>query len=229
MTDHEHITRWLQATKPSYQEGHALLSRLSNNTFLIEILATDDDWNRKKLTAELIKISQSIAPTKAPEQVRRQMATEAIYNDLKRPSDRADVPEQIATAVAQRKALYKEAAALHAKLAIYDTDEKRLQASLRIINIFDQIAPLWQLTTYYDLHGSLPPIIQTQESDIPDLDSVTLNAEWLNGYKYLRAYAAKPTHHERCVTRIARMKAIETELTKRDAFQHRNLSYPSLG
>lgn len=227
MNNFERITRWLQAEKPSYQEGYELLKELSGKTFFIDLLATEDPWNAKKLHAELLAISRELVPTKPPEiHIRRQMAQEVLRDELKRPSDRREVPEPIRQAVEKRKALYKEGASLHARLPLYDTDEKRLEAALRICAIFDEIHPLWQLTNYYDLHGSLPPVIQTASSDIPYLDPVTLNAEWLTHYKYVRAYKDKPKQRQKCVARIIRMNEIETDLRNRDAFQYSRLNCP---
>lgn len=246
MTDLVLIQSWLKSNR-DYAIGFEIFRRLSQNNFLKELLATEDEWNAETLAEELTQLAEELAQaipelTQATAQLQpnaaKNSSTERVEQILaeerKAPSDRASAPEQIKEAVKRRKYLYAAGRDAHSQLKVLsdiDTDEaqeKRHTLAAEILNIFDEIKTLWDLTNYYDTYLRLPAQPQELKTDLATLDIASLNQDWLTDYKYIMKFRNDTGKRTKVLERIALCAKREEILRLKDAFIHQNLTIPNL-
>lgn len=228
--DYNLLENWLSIQ--DFGTGVEILKLYEPDSFLVIMLQKigENDWNKARLleAIEALAATKQASPKPTIEE-KREKVIGIVQQDLKAPSERENAPSKIKTAVARRKALYNEGKAHHAMMKAVATDSERLERVIAIIDARPEIQMLWKLTNFYDNNGREPEVIENVAIDTEGLDNVSLNADWLKHYKYINKYKDNLKLRAKVLDRIAECKAIEIELTKRDAFQYANLKIPNLG
>lgn len=241
------IQTWLDSNR-EYAIGYEIYRRLGKNNFLKDILADgEDEWNAETLLNELADLAQelaqfasSVAP--APAHVAANVAQSSpsakveqiLAEERKAASDRADAPETIKEAIKRRKYLYASSRDAHSKLKVLSTidtaeaKEQRHALAVKILNSFDEIKTLWDLTNYYDTYRKLPVQPQELKTDLATLDIATLNQDWLIDYKYILKFRNDTKKRTRVLERISLCTEREKILRLKDAFIHGNLTIPAI-
>lgn len=243
MTDLTLIQTWLKSNR-DYTIGFEIFRRLSKNNFLKDILATgDDEWNADTLLNELTELAQHLAPvTQAIAQVAAPVAKncstakveQILAEERKAPSDRTDAPEPIKEAIRRRKYLYALSRNAHSKLKVLSTidtaqaKEQRHALAVEILNAFDEIKTLWDLTNYFDTYLKMPAQPQALKTNLATLDIATLNQDWLTDYKYITKFRNDTSKRTKVLERISLCNQREEILRLRDAFIHQNLTIPAV-
>lgn len=226
----ELIKAWFE--KPNYRIGVEIYKRLGSNNFLkILFDSGESSYNMNRLKEELKHLESSLKAVSKPIFIEKKLNEtnnyKRIISDDTPASERDDAPDEIKAAIEQRKNLYAEARFLKSTLVSEEDKEVRKKACLRIISIFKQINPLWELTQYYDKPPhKLPPTFNKIESSLEDETSIVLNAKWINHYKYLKKFISDSSKKEKLLQRYLEAKQIETILIERDAYQHSKLIIP---
>jgi hypothetical protein len=214
------ILRWLNSSK-DYAVGLNLLKAHSSNKFLIKVLESGNDyWNAKSLEKELRKLSEESSFKIDKPQV---IAEET----LKKPSEQISAPLEIQEIIAERKKIYNEGKKLHARLEYYQTNQERLEASLRILQIRRQLKKLWNITNFYDEHKRMPS--QEEHNLLLELEALSdmeLNSLFLKHYKFLHKQKELVPKHDDFDNRRKLIIEIKNLLIERDAFCHEGHTIP---
>lgn len=216
------ILRWLNSSK-DYAVGLNLLKAHSSNKFLIKVLESGNDyWNAKSLEKELRKIADE-SSLKIEKEKPKVIAEEIV----KKPSEQISAPLEIQEIIAERKKIYNEGKKLHARLELYSTNEERLQASLRILEIRRQLKKMWSITNFYDDNKRMP----TQEEknlmlELEALSDMELNSLFLKHYKFLHKQKELVPKHDDFDNRRKLIIEIKNLLIERDAFCHEGHTIP---
>lgn len=215
------IERWLES--PDWQTGVELYQKYGDNLVVKALLKVKTDFAFKRLKEELSKICLQEDKTT----IVQGKVTSVEDLRYKKPSELPDAPAQIRSAVAKRRNLYNEYISLHALLKEFVPLEERRKASLRILDIFDEIAPLWDLTNYYDVNLKLP---EERASEVKELDNMTteeLHRQYETCYKYCRKNVSNDKLRQKCIERVETAKEIRNILETRNAFFLERLAFPT--
>lgn len=239
MKDVELIQKWLDSGR-DYQVGVEIYRRLGDNGFLKKLFIEEDAWNRKELTEQLIKLLDKLKPS-----AEHQLSSSSIVankaeiqqllrDELKPSSERMDAPEQIKEAIKRRKFLYAQARDAHSKIKILnetnsvEAKERRLELCTLILNSFDEIKNLWDITNFFDTYKKMPENTHSVPTNFEQLDIITLNTDWLIDYKYIRKNQKNLALKDRVNERIRNCQAREKILRQKDAFFHEKHTLPDI-
>jgi hypothetical protein len=222
----ELIASWLK--NKDYTIGIEIYRRYGPNLYLKTMFASGPDtYNIEKLEKELKTLFHLHPPAAAEHR-----SPDHTQSHTKRPSDANNAPGPIKDAVIKRKSLYARAKANHDRLAelyLENSTDTIINAKLNIemLNAWDEIKTIWDLTNFYDKNLRLPkPPIHT--ADYETFDTLPLNKIWLTNYKYIRKYQTDAAKTAQIAERTEANTAIKTILSKTDTFHHEGLEIPTL-
>lgn len=250
MTDLALIQTWLNSNR-DYSIGYEIFRRLSKNNFLKDLLATEDEWNAETLVDELTQLAAQLTAelTQAAGQLTERAAQntanaaknssterveQILADERKAPSDRAGAPEAVKEVVRRRKFLYASARDAHGKLKALcsiegaEAAQQRHALAVEILNTFDEIKTLWDVTNYFDTYLKMPAQPQELKTDLATLDIATLNQDWLIDYKYITKFRNDTGKRTKVLERISLCAERERILRLKDAFLHGNLTIPDI-
>lgn len=225
----EIIEIWLNG-KRDYSLGIEIYNRFGDDDFLKNMFAeADDEWNRERLLEELkaLLLMDDYLPTP----IVRNMEVEHKFDGIK-PSELPNAPDPIKEAIKQRKGLYKEARDAHAQLKALrlvpgnEFKEKRRHLSKLILQNFDLIKPLWDLTNHYDHFLRLPEKPVSESTDYTLMSEAELNQLWLKQYKYCQKWKADKTKWPQLQQRVQSNLTIKNILA--DAFLYAKHCMPDI-
>lgn len=217
------LQNWFES--PNFGAGVELYKRLGTSNILKRMLdEKPTEYLMNRLKDEMKHLIASYSPiAEKQEEVR---AVRIIESKAALPSELENAPQIIKEAVAKRRNLYNEYLRLHGLLKPFVEEEERRKASLRILDIFDEIAPIWDLTNYYDVNLKLPEN-KSSEVDFESLNDVELNQLYERAYKYVRKYQSVERKKTDCIERIETAEQIKKILVKRATFYHQRLVFPN--
>jgi hypothetical protein len=225
---YEKIHQWLRTDKASYVEGYELLKQYGDcSNFLLSMLEQEDNWNRIQITEKLKELAKTVEKSLEIEE-RYIRAKEIVKEVRQKPSDAINAPAEVKELVNAIKKLYNEGKKLHARLELYEDDEKRFVAAERIIEIRVELKKLWSIRNFYDDHQRMPEQVQPSEMVWETLDDVNLNKEWLKHYKYLHRFKNDEQKATQLIERITLAHHIKEILIERNAFQYQDLTIPNI-
>lgn len=147
------IQNWFQSSR-NKEAGAALLIRYSTSEFKKDCVASGN-YTSEWLARELATLSKPVAE---PALKHSELALTA--------DDFENAPDEIRDLEKKWKGMYKEASFLHSRLAI--VPEGRKDAAFRILELFKQIEPIWQMLNQYKASGKLPEVVQPKKTSIAD-------------------------------------------------------------
>ncbi|WP_299755279.1 hypothetical protein [uncultured Pontibacter sp.] len=137
------IRKWLDSDR-DYEQGRLLFEKHSLNQALKNLFALGPGvYNSRKLEEELEKLQEpeppkAVAPGAAPAKPEHRDVSLQVWEQL--------VP------------LLDEQRALHTALSLLPTNAARLKHAVRIMELADRLAPLWDTYHYAKEHGRLPEV-----------------------------------------------------------------------
>ncbi len=217
--DYLSIQKWLE--NPSFEAGVLIYDRLGKSGLLKRMLKDKkSEYLMSRLSEEFKKLLQNYTPSAEQKQEIINVETKIVM-----PSEMANAPQIIKDADAKRRNIYNEYLRLHGLLKPFVHEEERRKASLRILDIFDEMEPLWELINYYNVNLKLPES-KSETVDLNSLNIVELNQLYETAYKYVRKYKDLERKKDDCIERINNAETIKKILLKRDAFFHERLVFP---
>lgn len=226
------ISLWLGG-KRNFEAGVEIYNRLGDNYILKMMFEGEKD---ALLEEELLTAMNDLLilfGKQTPEETKQEVIEKAVEfvanveNHNIRPSDLPNAPVEIKKARAQRKNLYAEYLRCKAQLEEYVPQDIRKEAALRILDIMDEIKPIWDLTNYYDIYLRMPEHETKDEKKLEDLTDIELNKLYESHYKYVRKFQSDEKKREKCIERITEAEKIKNLLIDNVAFFHEKLSFPS--
>jgi|GEM_PF-2303960 len=167
------LLHWLNGAG-NYAAGVALYKKTSNgHPWLSLFESAETSVTHKLLREELQKLYDRAAekdnspkikaPAKA-ELPKPESFTEVRENKYPKINPSL-LPEVLKPTWKKIVALLKEQGTLHSRLPIYQSDEERLTAALRILDIDDEFSPLWKDFMRWHDTGEVPVTAQEKKSD----------------------------------------------------------------
>jgi hypothetical protein len=222
----------------SYNQLLDLYNQYGKSTFLKTLFSTNTPYNHTRLLEELSKLpdtQNSKLTTHNSQQnptLNTQHSTLTTHNS------------QLNTLINRRRHLYRTAADAHSKLkAIYlnnstESGAKKndVTASLafKILDVMDEIKPIWALTNHYDATNQLPDgititpegqinsTLNTHNATLTTQTDLALNTEFIKHYKYITRYSKTPSVAAQLAHRQSLCSAIKQELESRGTFMYPN-------
>lgn len=229
----ELIEIWLNGNR-DYKLGVEIYNRFGDNDFLKNMFAEgEDEWNLERLVDEMKVLLKSKASESTPAMLQAAQTNRRIDFEGVKPSELPNAPKKIKEAIAERKRLYFEARDAHSQLKALrlvpgaEIKEKRKELAKLILQNFDLIKPIWDLTNFYDNFQRLPePKLKEQEpnQNYALIDDMQLNELWLKQYKYCQKWKADKTKLAQLRERIESNQKIQNVLG--NAFQYRKHTMP---
>ena len=166
------ILHWLNGSG-NYDAGVKLFRQHGDNSTLLSLFeSANSSYSRGMLRDELQKIceakaSADVSPTiKAP--ATAELPKPESFSEVRESKypkiNPALLPDQLKPTWKKIVSLLKEQGVLHSRLPVYQSDEERLTASLRILDIEDEFAPLWKDVMHWQKTGELPEVVKEKKS-----------------------------------------------------------------
>ena len=229
MEDFQLVSIWLSGQR-EYESGVQLYERLGTNYVLQAMFQKGySSYKAEKLEQVMQELLLSLGKKEMPEATKEEVIQEAqefiiaVKNSNIKPSDLPNAPEKVKEAIKKRRNLYNEFLRLHSSLKPYTPIEIRRQNALRILDIFDEIKPLWDLTNYYDCNLKLPEE-KNDTIDINRLSIVEANKLYETHYKYIRKFRGIEKKEDEIKKRLLEAAMIKQSLLERNVFLHQNLT-----
>lgn len=186
------IKQWLNGNR-DYETGRMLYDRHGSNAAYKSVFALGPSpYNSKKLEREL----EALVPIEAEPKPK---PVAAIVEAKQEKDAFTDASTQVWE---QMLPLLDEQRALHTELGVLATNSGRLKHAIRIMELADQLAPLWEQYHYAKEHGKLPePIIV--EKNIPE-----------TGAQLITRRATLRTYLSRYKNRPDKLEKYQAELTQ---------------
>lgn len=230
--DFQLISMWLAGNR-DFQSGVAIYNRLGSDYMLMTMFEQGYSTYREEQLIEamndlLFEIGKSENPVATNQTIIHEAAlfVANVENHGVKPSMLPNAPLKVREAVKLRRNLYYEFMRLHALLIEQTPRKLRTEYALRILDIFDELKPLWDLTNFYDQYLRLP-----DEPKIIDIDSLTIveaNQLYDANYKYVRKFYDDDKKKENLLKRIEESQRLKNRLLKENAFFHERLTFPTV-
>jgi hypothetical protein len=226
------ISLWLAGNR-DFQSGVQIYNRLGNDFMLMTMFEQGYTAYREEQLIEamndlLLLIGKSENPVATNETIIHEAALYVanVENHGIRASMLPNAPLKVREAVKMRRNLYYEFMRLHTMLVEQTPRKTRTEYALRILDIFDELKPLWDLTNFYDQYLRLP-----DEQKVIDIDSLTIveaNKRYDANYKYVRKFYEDDKKRENVLRRIEESAHLKTRLINENAFFHERLTFPTI-
>jgi hypothetical protein len=230
--DFQLISLWLAGDR-DFKSGVEIYNRLGNDFMLMTMLEQGYTAYREEQLIEamndlLLTIGKSENPVASTETIIYEAAlfVANVENHGVKASMLPNAPLVVREAVKKRRNLYYEFMRLHTLLIEQTPRKLRTEYALRILDIFDEIKPLWDLTNFYDQHLRLPD--EPKKINIDDLSIVEANKLYNAHYKYVRKFYKDENKKENILQRLEESKRLKNRLTKENAFFHERLTFPTV-
>lgn len=214
----------------TYDQARELYNQHGTSVFLKTLFKQNTHYNHTRLLDELSKLSniQPLITNHQPLVTKHQSVASN---------------QQQGALINRRRHLYRLCADSHAKLkALFLSQTPNIKASaplaLGILNNFDEIKNIWDVTNLFDTTGKLPDgltvttdgtieqsIPKTQSLEFSTQTDLALNQEFNKHYKYITRYKNTATVAVELANRQSICHEIATELKSRGTFQYPNHNY----
>lgn len=228
--DFQLISMWL-ASERNFDTGVQIYNRLGSDYVLMTMFEQGyTAYREEQLIEAMNDLLLSIGKSENPIATTKTIIHEAalfvanVENHGVKPSMLPNAPIEVREAVKLRRNLYYEFMRLHAALEEHTPRTTRQFNALRILDIFDDLKPLWDLTNYYDQYLRLPDA--PEEKNLDDLSIVEANQLYEANYKYVRKFYNDAKKKEKIAQRIEESTHLKTRLTHENAFYHDRLTFP---
>lgn len=203
--------QYLEAGMP-YAEGLELLKKYdAKNAMLKVVQGRETTWNREKIAYLLSKINKA-TPLPEDDGVAVSTGTTAVLSAKKKAHDKFETDNaEVVNLQNSRDILYAEQTNLRGGLEAMETDEDRRIAGLRIVEIDDLLAPIYEKLDYFKEHGKLPEV--EGEKKVAVLADMT-EAELLKLRGNNRSYVSKKSNQENKQGEVKRRTEENEEIEK---------------
>lgn len=174
------IDEWLRDPERSYSDGVSLYETHGKSKFLKNLFASsEDDFNLERLYQELKKIQDAAidsgsAGDKAlteESKVDQELESFKRFTTVQVPAiDTSKLPHELQVLAAEKGQLYRQAVALHSRLALMQSDDDRKKAAERIVHLFYRIDEIWSELDFFNEYGTIKP----KGEDLTKLSTIAL-------------------------------------------------------
>lgn len=202
---------YLEAGTP-YAEGLELLKKYdAKNAMLKVVQGKETKWNREKIVYLLSKINK-VTPLPEDDGVAMSGGTAEVLSAKKKQHDRFETDNDTVVELSNtRDVLFAEQTNLRGGLEAMETDEDRRIAALRIVEIDDLLAPIYEKLDYFKEHGKLPEVEgEKKVTALADMSEGDLIKKRNNN----RAYISNPKNKENKQGEVKRRTEENVEIEK---------------
>lgn len=215
------IEQWLEGQR-DYAAGVAIVRKYSKSAFLKRMLATGEtDFNREKMLAEILQLSQQRKAPEAPHRPAMEILTDGEYQKA---------PPEVKALKNKATELNKLNGRRHAQLMTWVAEARRshprdiarINAYLRtrsagdvanqILDTDDELADLYFKIDYWRIHGKLPA--GTPEHSLPLEDKYHLQKQLNNVRSRISKLKTRPEKEAQLKEAIAFKERLEAALEK---------------
>jgi len=195
--DYEEALEWFTAHVPG-------------KFFIKDLLGTGEDvFNRKKLIEELRVVEEALLE----ERKKKESEPESLAPE----PDTKTKPTVVAQAASspevqlldeEWKPLYKEANYHFTTLAYLKTDEERMEAAFKVLDLMDQVEEIWEKKDFINRHGEMP------DYEWQGVDQMS-EADMMRRVTTLRTYISKANKGKLSADKLPEWTAEKEDLERR--------------